>query len=174
MYAAGVAGGVWKTTDAGASWAPLADLLPNIAVSCLAMDPHDPNTLYAGTGEGYYNIDALRGAGIFKTTDAGSTWSILDADNDLGFRYVNDIVVSPIDGQQSLRSHQHGSDAKFGRRNDVDLFSREQFSRLLRPRNSHRHHYRFSFRNLRKPYTPGDYLAQPRRRRLRQLVTGSH
>ncbi|PYT05666.1 MAG: hypothetical protein DMF60_11160, partial [Acidobacteria bacterium] len=100
MYAAGVAGGVWKTIDAGASWAPLADLLPNIAVSCLAMDPHDPNTLYAGTGEGYYNGDALRGAGIFKTTDAGSTWSILDADNDLGFRYVNDIVVSPIDGNR--------------------------------------------------------------------------
>src|SRR5260370_18558749 len=101
MYAAGVAGGVWKTTDAGASWAPLADLLPNIAVSCLAMDPNNPNTIYAGTGEGYFNIDALRGAGIFKTTDAGNTWSVLDASADqLGFRYVNDIVVSPNDGNR--------------------------------------------------------------------------
>ena len=101
MYAAGVAGGVWKTTDSGASWFALSDLMPNIAVSCLAIDPHNPNTIYAGTGEGYFNIDAVRGAGIFKTTDAGNTWSVLDSSEDqLGFRYVKDIVVSPNDGNR--------------------------------------------------------------------------
>jgi hypothetical protein len=55
MYAAGVAGGIWKTTNGGSSWVPLNDFLANIAVTTLAMDPSDPNTIYAGTGEGFFN-----------------------------------------------------------------------------------------------------------------------
>ncbi|HQR32233.1 MAG TPA: hypothetical protein PLK30_05820, partial [Blastocatellia bacterium] len=69
MYAAGVGGGVWKTTNGGANWSPISDLTANLAVNSLAMDPTNPNTLYAGTGEGMFNGDAVRGAGIFKTTD---------------------------------------------------------------------------------------------------------
>jgi hypothetical protein len=100
MYAAGVAGGIWKTTDAGASWSPLSDLMPNIAVSCLAINPQDPNVVYAGTGEGYYNIDAFQGAGILRTNDGGSTWTWLGANDELRIRYVNRIVVSPHDGNR--------------------------------------------------------------------------
>ena len=96
MYAAAVAGGVWKTTDAGASWNPLTDLLiPNIAVNSLAMDPKNPQVLYAGTGEGFFNFDGVRGAGIFKTTDGGATWTQLASTATADFHYVNDIVVSP-------------------------------------------------------------------------------
>src|SRR5205809_512142 len=51
MYAGAVGGGVWKTTDGGASWNPLSDLLPSIGVTALAMDPTAPDTVYAGTGE---------------------------------------------------------------------------------------------------------------------------
>ncbi len=94
MFAGGVAGGVWKTTDGGSSWAPLNDLLPNLAISSLAMDPTNPNVIYAGTGEGFLNEDAVRGAGIFKTTDGGATWTHLAATNNLDFYYVNDLVVS--------------------------------------------------------------------------------
>jgi hypothetical protein len=54
MFAAGVAGGIWKTTNAGASWTPIADLIANIAVTCLAFDPKNANTIYAGTGEGFF------------------------------------------------------------------------------------------------------------------------
>jgi hypothetical protein len=61
MYAGGVSGGVWKTTNAGASWIAIADLLPNIAVNSLAIDPSDTDVIYAGTGEGYFNEDAVRG-----------------------------------------------------------------------------------------------------------------
>lgn len=94
MYAGGVAGGVWKSTNGGASWTPLGDFLANLAVTSLAMSPQNPNVLYAGTGEGQLNGDAIRGAGIFKSVDGGATWTRLAATNNSDFHYVNDIVVS--------------------------------------------------------------------------------
>jgi subtilase family serine protease len=95
LYAGGVAGGVWKSTDAGGSWIPLSDLQPNLAVSTLAMA--DSATIYAGTGEGFFNGDALRGAGIFKSTDGGASWSHLSGTKTDDFFFVNKIAVSPLD-----------------------------------------------------------------------------
>ena len=94
MYAAGVAGGVWKTTNGGVTWAPLADLLANIAVTTLALSPQNPEVIYAGTGEGFFNGDAIRGGGIFKSINGGTTWVQLAATNTSDFYYVNKIVVS--------------------------------------------------------------------------------
>src|SRR5581483_7836780 len=98
MYAAGVTGGVWKTINSGASWTPLADLIANIAVSSMAMDPKNLNVIYAGTGEGV--TGDFRGAGIFKTTDGGVTWAQLGGTGTSDFYFVNDIVVSPVNGQR--------------------------------------------------------------------------
>lgn len=100
MYAAGVAGGVWKTSDAGDSWQALDDLLPNLAVSSMAMDPTDSNVIYAGTGEGFSNSDAVRGAGMFKTTDAGATWTYLTSTSNSNFFLINDIVISRNNNQR--------------------------------------------------------------------------
>src|SRR5262249_29157042 len=97
-YAAGVAGGVWKSTNAGAAWTPVGDTMANLTVSSLAMNPTSPAQILAGTGEGDYNADAGRGAGIFKTTDSGATWTQLAATNNANFYYVNDIVWSPNTG----------------------------------------------------------------------------
>jgi len=108
MYAAAAAGGVWKTTDGGASWRPLADLVANLAVNALAMDRSDPNVLYAGTGEGFFNFDAIRGAGIFKTVDGGATWTRLASAATADFHYVNDIVVSPTDGRRVYAATRTG------------------------------------------------------------------
>lgn len=91
MVAAGVDGGVWKTTNAGASWAPLDDFMASPAVSCMDMDPIDSTILYAGTGE------TVRGAGIFKTTDSGATWFQLAGTNNVNFYYVNDVVVTGLE-----------------------------------------------------------------------------
>jgi len=108
MYAAAVAGGVWKTTNAGGTWVPLTDLIANIAVNSLAIDPTDPNVIYAGTGEGFQNGDAVRGAGIFKTTDGGANWTQLAATTTSDFYYVNDLVVSKNNSQRVYAATRSG------------------------------------------------------------------
>ncbi len=98
MYAGAVAGGVWTTTDGGAHWAPLTDTLPNLAVATLAFGA-TPQVLYAGTGEGVYNGDAVRGAGIFASSDGGATWSQMAGTDVPDFYHVNKIVVGPASGE---------------------------------------------------------------------------
>jgi RNA polymerase subunit RPABC4/transcription elongation factor Spt4 len=108
MYLGGVAGGVWKTVDAGTTWTPLTDLLSNLAVCSMAMDPKNSSVLYAGTGEGYYNVDAVRGAGIFKSTNAGTSWSQLASTANEDFYYVNKLVVSPNDSNRIYAATRKG------------------------------------------------------------------
>ena len=93
VYLGSVSGGVWKTTNGGSSWFPLKDNMENLAVCSMVMDPTNSNILYAGTGEGFFNVDAIRGAGIFKTTDAGTTWNRLTSTNNSNFYYVNKLVI---------------------------------------------------------------------------------
>jgi uncharacterized protein (TIGR03437 family) len=102
MFAAGVSGGVWKTTNGGGSWTPIADVVGNITVSSMAMEPGNANTIYVGTGEGVIAIEQdtggdFRGAGIFKTTNGGANWTRLESTKNENFFYVNDLVVSPND-----------------------------------------------------------------------------
>jgi hypothetical protein len=103
MYTGGVSGGIWKTLNAGQEWFPIGDDLANIAINSLVMHPTDPNTLYAGTGEGYFRevqrgtALPLRGDGIFVTHDAGETWTRLASTDSEDFHFVNDLVVSTHD-----------------------------------------------------------------------------
>ncbi len=93
IFAGSVAGGVWITDNGGQNWLPVDDRMSNLAVSCMAIDPTDPDVVYAGTGEGFQNVDALRGAGLFRTVD-GSSWGQLPATVTADFHYVNRIAVS--------------------------------------------------------------------------------
>lgn len=97
MYAAGVAGGVWKTTDAGQSWLPLSDLVENLAVVSMAIDHANSDRIWAGTGEGMFSSVMARGAGIFVSNDAGASWSQLPATDIDDFHYVNDLIQSAND-----------------------------------------------------------------------------
>jgi Bacterial Ig domain len=109
MYAAAVAGGIWKTTNGGSTWLPLNDFLANIAVTCLALDPSNSSTIYAGTGEGFFNADGVRGAGIFKSTDSGAHWTRLPATiSNANFFFINDVVVSPANGQHVYAATRTG------------------------------------------------------------------
>jgi len=95
IYAGSVSGGVWKTTNGGATWTPLMDAQVNMNVSAVVMKPGDPNTLYAGTGEGFFNSDALPGRGVFKTTDGGQTWTRLHVANGLNTSFITELAISP-------------------------------------------------------------------------------
>ena len=108
-YAAAVSGGIWKTTDAGLSWATLTPDLPNLAFSTLVQAASNPEVLYAGTGEGFFNGDAVSGAGVFKSIDRGNSWIQLAATaSDFDFRYVNRLVVSPADENLVLAATREG------------------------------------------------------------------
>ncbi|MBZ5497465.1 MAG: hypothetical protein LAP85_13775 [Acidobacteriia bacterium] len=114
MYAAGVSGGIWKTEDAGGSWRAVGDLLPNIAVNSMAMDPADTKIIYAGTGEGYFREIVrgtglpLRGEGIFKTVDGGESWVRLQSTSNSDFYWVNDLVVSRNDSRRIYAATRTG------------------------------------------------------------------
>jgi photosystem II stability/assembly factor-like uncharacterized protein len=103
LYAGGVSGGVWKSTSGGERWFPVGDLLPNLAVNAMVFAPDDPDTIYLGTGEGYFREEVrftglpLRGAGIFVSRDGGATWARLDRTGGEDFHYVNDILFSVHD-----------------------------------------------------------------------------
>lgn len=119
VFAGGVGGGIWKTNDITAAkpvWVPVDDLMANLAISTLAADPLNPQVLYAGTGEGWYNFDAIRGDGIFKSTNGGATWSALASTvGNPDFQYVQKIVVHPVTGHvyAATRSAASGSGGVF-------------------------------------------------------------
>ena len=69
-------GGVWKTTDQGASWTPIFDGEATQSIGSIAVDPNNTNVIYVGTGEGDFNADAVGGLGMYKSTDGGWTWSL--------------------------------------------------------------------------------------------------
>jgi hypothetical protein len=75
VYLGGAQGGVWKTTNGGASWSPLTDTQASLAIGSIALDPTNSSTVYVGTGEENFSGDSYYGAGILKSTDGGTTWA---------------------------------------------------------------------------------------------------
>jgi hypothetical protein len=103
IYIATNDGGIWKTADGGASWAPKTDYLPSLSMGAVALDPGNPSIVYAGSGN---NFDGSGGAGsstgfskaagVYRSTDAGETWTVLDPGGIFGGaaqRGINRIVL---------------------------------------------------------------------------------
>jgi hypothetical protein len=93
VFAASVSGGIFKTTTFNTtySWSPVNDQMANLAVTCMVQSSATPTIMYAGTGEGWFNVDAVKGAGMFKSVDGGTTWTRLSSTS--GWEYVQDVVI---------------------------------------------------------------------------------
>ncbi|MBC8047399.1 MAG: T9SS type A sorting domain-containing protein [Fimbriimonadaceae bacterium] len=79
-----------------AGWKQINDFFPNLAVTKITYDPNNLNTFYFCTGEGWFNADAVKGAGVFKSSDMGTNWEQLAATNNSSYAYCQDIAVHPI------------------------------------------------------------------------------
>jgi hypothetical protein len=80
VWVGGISGGLWKTNDvssAPATWTLVSDNFANMAVSAICQDPTNVNTMYFGTGEKSFNADAVKGGGVWKSTDHGASWNFL-------------------------------------------------------------------------------------------------
>jgi len=94
FYFGAVNGGIWKTSDAGTVWKPIFDNQPVGSIGAIAVAPSDPKTIYAGTGESDIRSDLSSGDGVYKSVDAGSTWTHVGLEDT---RQISRIVVDPRD-----------------------------------------------------------------------------
>jgi photosystem II stability/assembly factor-like uncharacterized protein len=111
FYMGMVNGGVWKTTNAGRTWTPIFDDQPT---GSIAVAPSDPNIIYVGSGEGLQRPDLAIGDGMYKSTDAGKTWT------HLGLRDTQQIARVEVDPKNPNRlfvaalGHPYGPNAERG------------------------------------------------------------
>jgi len=114
FYIGVVNGGVWKTTDYGRTWDPIFDTQGTGSIGAIAVAPTDPNIIYVGSGEGLQRPDLSTGDGIYKSTDAGRTWT------HLGLRdgqQIPQIIVDPRDANRlfvAVLGHPYGTNTERG------------------------------------------------------------
>lgn len=92
----------------GSGWQSVNDFFPSLAVTKMAYDPNNTSTFYFCTGEGWFNADAVRGAGVFKSTDGGETWEQLASTTSSIFQYCQDIDVHPLTGDVYVATRSGG------------------------------------------------------------------
>lgn len=85
-------GGVWESDDTGATWEPRTEQMPSLAIGAVTFDPTNSNRAYAGSGEG--NFYSNLGAGVYKSTDGGTTWTVAASAPFVGVGFF-DLVVDP-------------------------------------------------------------------------------
>ncbi len=115
VFYIGVAdGGVWKTQDAGRTWMPLFDKQPTGSIGAIAVAASDPQTIYAGSGEGLQRPDLSIGDGVYKSSDGGATWK------NVGLRdgqQIGAIAIDPGNAQRlfvAVLGHPYGPNDQRG------------------------------------------------------------
>jgi photosystem II stability/assembly factor-like uncharacterized protein len=114
FYIGVVNGGVWKSTDYGRTWNPIFDDQPTGSIGAIGISPANPNIIYVGSGEGLQRPDLSTGDGIYKSTDAGKTWT------HLGLRDGQQIPQIVVDARNPNRlfvavmGHPYGPNAERG------------------------------------------------------------
>ncbi len=96
FYFGAANGGVWESRDAGQSWQPIFDTQAIGTIGALAFAPSSPVVIYVGTGEARLDVDAAPGHGVYKSTDAGRTWSRTGLEST---QAISRIIVDPANAQ---------------------------------------------------------------------------
>jgi photosystem II stability/assembly factor-like uncharacterized protein len=107
-------GGVWRSSDYGSTWVPLFDNQPTGSIGAIAVAPTDPNIIYVGSGAGIIRPDLATGDGVYKSTDAGKTWTHLGLRDSL---MIADIEVDPTNTNRlfvAALGHPYGPNAERG------------------------------------------------------------
>jgi photosystem II stability/assembly factor-like uncharacterized protein len=107
-------GGVWRSTDYGNNWEPLFDSAATGAIGAIAVAPSDPNVIYVGTGAGIIRPDLATGLGIYKSTDAGKTWTHLGLFDSQMIAYIDVDPRNPNRLFVAVLGHPYGPNAERG------------------------------------------------------------
>ena len=110
VYIGAASGGIWKTVDGGVNWADMSGDLNLLTFGAIAIDPNNPNTVYAGTGESRWRFNnvTFEGDGLYKSTDGGISW--IRIINGFGPQtQFTDIEVSPHNSNILLASLGSGN-----------------------------------------------------------------
>lgn len=112
LWAGATSGGIWfnnDITNASSSWVNVDDFLASLSISDISYDPNTTTTFYAGTGEGYIAGNGgggVAGAGLYKSTDGGSSWTLLSSTTGPDFRYIQKVLVSPSSSAVIIATRQ--------------------------------------------------------------------
>jgi photosystem II stability/assembly factor-like uncharacterized protein len=113
-YFGAVAGGVWKTTNSGATWKPLTDKEPFDSIGAIAVADSDHNVIYAGTGEACIRGNITYGTGVYKSVDGGRSWTHVGLTDS---RHIGAIIVHPTNPSivyVAAFGHAYGSNEERG------------------------------------------------------------
>jgi photosystem II stability/assembly factor-like uncharacterized protein len=121
FYFGMVNGGVWKTTDAGATWQSLWDSQPTGSIGSIAVAESDPNVIYVASGEGLQRPDLSTGDGVYKSTNAGKTWTHLPGLRD--GQQIGQVAIDPKDPNKvfvAVTGHPYGPNEERGLYRSLD------------------------------------------------------
>jgi len=137
VYIGSAGGGVWRSDDAGRTWAAQWHDQPILNVGSLAIDPKSPDTLYCGTGEANLSADSYAGVGIFCTRNGGKNWDLLASSDEARIpRRIGAIAIDPFDSRHVIIggvTHDAGdASAMFSSPDGGSTWQRQDF---ISPRN---------------------------------------
>src|SRR3989442_4264710 len=156
-YFGATGGGVWKTTDGGLTWVPISDKdFRAGSIGAIEVAPSDPNVIYVGTGESPIRGNVSPGNGVYKSTDAGKTWTHIGLGNagqigairvhpanaDLVYVAVLGHAFGPNPDRGVFRSKDGGRDRKSTRLNSSHVrISYAVFCLKKKKNDAHKHTY---------------------------------
>ncbi len=114
FYFGAVGGGIWETHNAGRTWFPIFDSEHVASIGAVSVAPSDPNVIYVGSGEADMRSDIQQGNGMYKSIDAGKTWTHIGLDDT---RQIGNVAVDPKDSNVvyvAALGHQYGPNEQRG------------------------------------------------------------